>query len=110
MSGLNRKLKRTEARREYDRFTKMWREDMRLAGIYGKKSKYRRPSFSQWYAQHEHELGGRPSVQAPSNQEYLEQLGVDPWAEQLDERITREVEPEVQRGVTTIQIVGDEEA
>ena len=110
MSGINRKQKRTEARREYERFTKMWREDMRLAGIYGKKSSYKRPTFSQWYAKHEHEFGN-PALRAPAPvQEQLQQEYLDPWAEQLDERAARTPEPEVERGVATIQIVGDEEA
>lgn len=107
MSGLDRKQKRTEARREYDRFKRMWREDMRLAGLHGKKVPYRRPTFSQWFQQYERE-SSRPAPQAEAPQ-YPNAFGVDPWAEQLDERVTSP-DGEGERGVATIQIVGDEEA
>lgn len=106
MSGLSRKQKRTEARREYERFTKLWRDELRMTGLYGKKTKFRRPTFSQWYAQHEHEFGSPPAQQLEVPQ-YPNSFGEDPWAEQLDQRVTEE--PKEERGVATIQIVGDEE-
>lgn len=106
MSGLSRKQQRTRARREYERFTRIWREDRRLSGMYGKKGPAR-PSFSQWYAVYERDQRRRPEP-APVQQEYLQKE--DPWVEQLDPRVTEPAPVEHERGVTTIQIVGDEEA
>ena len=107
MSGIARKQKRTEARREYERFTRMWREDMRLAGIYGKRSPYKRPTFSQWYAQHQHELGQpQPQVPVYDPNTMKDYLGKDPWAENLDPMVLEE-DPPSERGVMTIDIVGN---
>lgn len=107
MSGLGRKQRRTEARRLYDRFSKQWREEMRLVGLYGKKSPYKRPSFSQWMAMHERDTDMMAESTPADVQEYL---GQDPWVEQLDARAREPEQPDSERGVATIQIVGDEEA
>lgn len=109
MSGLSRKQKRTEARRLYDRFSKMWREDMRLVGLYGKKTPYKKPTFAQWSRMHERDTG---MMEQSTPEDVIEHLGFelasgDPWAAQLDPQAKPPEEPE--RGVTTIQIVGDDE-
>lgn len=112
MSGLSRKQKRTEARREYDRFTKQWREEMRLVGLYGKQTRYKRPTFNQWYAEHQHEFGvQKPAVKYPSQESYYDYLGSDPWAEQIDPQVKEELssEGDGERGVMTIDIAGPKE-
>lgn len=113
MSGFSRKQRRTEARREYERFTKLWREEMRLVGLYGQKTKYKRPTFSEWYAEHQHELGQKPVVKYPPQEQYMDYLGLDPWAEQIDpavkENLSSESSDEGERGVMTIDIAGPKE-
>ena len=126
MRGVNRIQRRREARRLYERFSRMWRDELRAHGLYGQKVRYKRPTFAQWFQMHERNTR---MMDQSTPQDVVEYLGVDfsdgdPWAAQLDPRISggdtepannpREdgagVESAPERGVATIQIVGDEEA
>lgn len=111
MSGFQRKQSRAEARRYYNTFSKIWRRDMRLAGLYGKKTQYKKPTFSQWVKMHE---SNNQMMEQSTPQDVQEHMGLDPWAEQLDPRVSEQFssgpkKPEQERGVTTIDIVADEE-
>ena len=107
--GLSRKIKRTEARAMYDRFSKIWRRDVRLAGLYGKPNAPKRPSFQQWYAMHQADVSQMEQSTPADVAEHL----ADPWAEQLMEHgmghdVVNDTEI-VQRGVETINIAGDDD-
>lgn len=107
---MSRTLERSIARREYAKFAKRWRDEKRLAGIYGKAG-YKRPSFGEWSAIHQRNLEMMKQSQPADVVEYL---GADPWAEPakkqddlafLDSAGTDE--PKEERGVMTIDIVGN---
>lgn len=71
-----RMIERKNARRLYDRFSRTWRREKRMAGVYGKPG--RKPTFNEWYYMHE----GNSSMMAQSTPaDVQEYLGLDPWDE-----------------------------
>lgn len=103
MTTFNRKLNRTMARKLYERFSEIWRRDLRLSGLYGKKDAPKKPTFGQWYKMHERQV---EQMQESTPQDVLEYMGEDPWASQLDPQVSDSVDEN--RGVVTIPIAGDD--
>lgn len=97
---MSRTLERSIARKQYEKFARRWREEKRMAGVYGKQG-YRKPSFSEWYGIHQRDLEMMRQSTPSDVQEYLSP-GVDPWAEEKPAAETSDGE----RGVVTIDIAG----
>ncbi len=109
-----RVIERSIARRLYTEFSKRWRAEKMKAGLRGKPG-YRKPTFSEWYAIHNRD---REMMKESTPQDVQEYLGVDPWAEtgpnlssgpRSPQEIHDEAIPREERGVTTINVAGDEE-
>lgn len=104
---MSRTLERSMARREYEKFARRWREEKRLAGIYGKAG-YRRPSFSEWYSIHQRDI---EMMRQSTPADVVEYLQADPWAEapQYTPQQVNDGEDQQDRGVVTIDIATGEE-
>jgi hypothetical protein len=106
---MSRTLERSIARREYEKFARRWREEKRLAGVYGKTG-YRKPTFSEWNAMHQRDL---ESMRQSTPADVVEHLGADPWADDAPSAFTPagEIAPSKSedRGVVTIDIASGEE-
>lgn len=105
----NRTMNRYAARKLYDKFSKLWREEKRLNGTYGDPG-HKKPSFSHWYAMHERNLKSMEKSSPADVQEYLEQF--DPWVDQQPETDAKayEISPsdEQQRGVMEMSMTGSD--
>jgi hypothetical protein len=101
---MSRTLDRSIARKHYAKFARMWREDLRRAGLYGKPNSPKRPRFNQWYAMHAHDT---KMAAQPTPQDVAQHLAPDhdPWTE-VDAREPSNKEPKPERGVVTIDMVG----
>lgn len=108
---MSRTLERSMARREYEKFARRWREEKRLAGIYGKAG-YRRPSFAEWYHIHQRDL---EMMRQSTPADVVEYLQEDPWApnpggkDDLRAASPEPSEEEGERGVLTLDIATGEE-
>jgi hypothetical protein len=107
---MSRTIERAVARREYEKFSKKWREEKRFAGVYGQVG-YRKPSFNEWYHMHQRNL---EMMKESTPADVQEHLGLDPWIEVQDpprtaKEIHDEAIPEENRGVITIDIATGEE-
>lgn len=100
-----RELKRYSAKKLYERFSKLWRDDLRKQGLYGKPRSPKRPKFHEWYEMHAHNLDDLRESTPADVREHLEINAADPWAE--DEKPVAVEVPS--RGVETINIAGNEE-
>lgn len=103
---MSRTIDRSVARRLYTKFSKLWRADLRTAGLYGKAKSPRRPTFNQWYSMH---MGNNDLMKESTPRdvaEYLQPM-IDPWMEALP--IEKAAEPVEERGVVTMNIAGDDE-
>lgn len=108
---MSRNIDRSVARRHYERFSRDWRREKRMAGAWGKPGK--KPVFSEWYHMHQRD-SGMMSKSTPADVQ--EHLGLDPWVEpSRPEREALRViqkalgELEGERGVVTIPIIGENE-
>lgn len=99
---MSRTLERSIARREYEKFTRRWREEKRLAGIYGKPG-YRRPSFTEWHAIHQRDI---EMMRQSTPADVVEYLHADPWMEEPPKAEVTKSQDEGERGVVTIDIAG----
>lgn len=116
-----RTIARAVARRQYDRFSRDWRREKRMAGAWGRPG--RKPTFSQWYHMHEGDSGMMGQSTPSDVQEYL---GLDPWASERERKLAPELTDEfrrvlaaqraleqledgTERGVVTIPIIGEDE-
>lgn len=107
---MSRTIARSMARKQYDRFSRDWRREKRMAGAWGRPG--RKPTFSQWYALHQ----GDPAMMRESSpSDVQEHLGLDPWVDEARVRAenavraTQKALEEVdgpERGVMTIPMVG----
>lgn len=102
---MSRTLKRSIARHHYAKFTKLWRDDLRLSGQYGRPNAPKRPTFNQWYTMHQRDLEMTKESSPQDVQEYLE-MGKDPWAQEKNTGDPNGSDGE--RGVTHIQMVTPE--
>ena len=99
--GIQRQITRRNARQLYDKFSKMWRRDARLAEVYG-KSGTSKPRFHQWWKMHQEQLAKMKNGSATGAQ--IQQAMEDPWAEvQMEAAPEVSVEPE-ERGVLSVPI------
>lgn len=101
---MSRTIERSVARREYEKFSKRWRDEKRMAGLYGKTG-YRKPTFSEWNAIHQRDL---EQLKQSTPADVVEHLGVDPWEGQSEFRPAVE-QPKEERGVVTLNIAGNED-
>lgn len=112
---MSRTVARSVARKQYERFSRDWRREKRMAGAWGRPG--RKPTFSEWYHLHEGD-SGMMGQSTPSDVQ--EHLGMDPWApdpraERLRDQVEaarraiEEVSEGGQRGVVTIPIIGEDE-
>lgn len=99
-----RTMTRAIARKLYERFSRNWRRDVRLAGQYGKPGTGK-PTFNAWWKMHLKQLEQMRNSTPADVREYLS----DPWADGPTAPAPRSAEPEEKRGVLTIPIAGDEE-
>lgn len=97
---MSRNLERSTARANYAKFAKKWRQEKRLAGVYGQPG-YRRPSFSEWYSLQDKKR------EKPPEHAYLEIGADDPWLE--NPALKPQPDKTEERGVTTINIAGSED-
>lgn len=107
---MSRTLERSIARRQYEKFLKQWRQEKRLAGVYG-KSGYKHPSFNEWSSMYQSNLD---MMRKSTPADVVEHIGADPWAEAPREYTPQEIydgedRKEVQRGVITMNIAGSED-
>lgn len=100
---LQRKIKRTEARRLYDKFSKQWRDDARAWGRYGKPGS-RKPPFHAWWKMHQKQLEQLRESTPADVREYLAS-GIDPW----DPKNEGTEPPLEERGVVEIPMVGTDD-
>ncbi len=96
---MSRQIDRATARFEYTKFSRMWRDQLRIQGKYGMKGSPKRPTFAEWYQ--------TEKQQKPTQSEYVpmyapDTYDQDPWAE------TQKPDEDADRGVTTINIMGDD--
>lgn len=98
----DRTIERAMARKLYADFSRAWRREKRLAGMYGKQG-YRKPTFSQWFAMHQRD---QEMMAASTPQDVQEYLGLDPWAEQPPEPTVHDGEGQ-DRGVVEIPMMGE---
>jgi len=111
---MSRTIARAVARRQYDRFSRDWRREKRMAGHWGRPG--RKPTFSEWYHLHQGDSGMMDQSTPADIREYL---GMDPWqpdprAERMREQVEaarRAIDEATggERGVTTIPIIGEDE-
>lgn len=92
----NRNMKRVSAKREYDLFTRLYKDQLRGSGQYGKPGR-RVPTFAQWFAWKQSQNAVIPLQQQP-------ELTVDdPWAEPMPVAPATPVE-DSGRGVVTMDM------
>lgn len=105
---MSRNLQRSMARAEYAKFAKRWRQEQRLAGVYGKPNNFKRPKFNEWYTMHEKNL---EMMKESAPADVLEYVGEDPWANPPEVNLAPiQGEPEGERrGVVTLDISSGEE-
>ena len=101
--SLARKIKRSEARRLYDGFSKKWRDDARQWGRYGKPGS-RKPPFHAWWKMHEKQVEQLRESTPPDVRQYLAD-GVDPWDPQNLDAAAQAQE----RGVVEIPMVSEDD-
>lgn len=75
---MSRKIERAAARRQYDRFSRDWRREKRMAGAWGRPGG--KPRFSEWYHMHD---GVLDDLAASTPGDVREHLGLPPWARGL---------------------------
>lgn len=98
-----RTIERRNARRLYDSFSRAWRREKRMAGLYGKPG--RKPPFNQWYHMHERDAS---LMRQSTPSDVREYLGLDPWAPP-PVQAAPSVPDERPRGVVTYSMSGDPE-
>lgn len=115
-----RTIARSAARKQYERFSRDWRREKRMAGAWGKPG--HKPTFNSWYHLH----GGNSGMLAQSTpSDVRECLGMDPWAPEHERKLAPELANEfrkvlaarsaldeldgTERGVVTIPIIGEDE-
>jgi hypothetical protein len=96
---MSRTIHRRIARSLYDRFSRDWRREKRMAGMHGRPG--RRPTFNQWYRMHQADSGMMAQATVSDVREYL---GDDPWAEPA-----APAHAPTERGVVTIPMTGGTE-
>jgi hypothetical protein len=92
------------ARNLYAKFAKKWRQEKRIADVYGDPG-YRRPNFNEWYSMHKEQLAKKKEAPPAYVQEQLE---ADPWLEE-NPAIKSQSDKTEERGVATINIAGSED-
>lgn len=109
---MSRNLERSMARALYAKFAKRWRQEQRLAGVYGQPG-YKRPKFNEWYQLHQQHVLEQAQVHAPAaDLQYDEvEAASDPWADlPIDISSIQMDENKEERGVVTMDIgTGEEE-
>lgn len=95
---MSRTIERSIARHEYNKFVKRWKQEKRLAGLYGKPG-YRRPDFAEWYGMHQKNL---EMMKQSAPADVVEYMGDDPWSEGTERPPVEE--PKSDRGVVTIDM------
>lgn len=106
---MSRTLNRSIARKQYAKFAKAWRDDLRRAGLYGRARSPKRPTFNQWYGMHQHNIEAMRESTPTDVAEYL-RPDVDPWTEApLNLSSGPDGAPEGERGVVTMDIVGNDD-
>jgi hypothetical protein len=98
---MSRTINRSVARKHYTKFSKLWRDDLRSAGLYGKAGAPKRPTFNQWLSMHMNDTSLTKQSTPADVAQYL-QPDVDPWMEVSAPK----EEPKEERGVVTMDIVG----
>lgn len=117
-----RTIERAVARRQYDRFSRDWRREKRMAGAWGEPGA--KPRFSEWYHIHQGD-GGMMGQSTPADvREHLRVTehrswswdpAPDPNSERLRERVEAArraldgVADASDRGAVTIPIIGEDE-
>lgn len=99
-----RSMTRHALRREYEQFSRYWRDQTRLSGKYGTKDARRKPTFNQWMAWKADFERQKAPPPAQYNEVRLHEPGTDPWAEEPAAEA-----PSENRGVVTIPIVGGDD-
>lgn len=110
---MSRTISRSVAKRHYAKFSRLWRDDLRRAGLYGVARSPKRPTFNQWYAMHMQDIAlTKESTPADVREHLGLTLEADPWAEQpkplpppVEQFEAVSAETGGQRGVMTIDIV-----
>jgi hypothetical protein len=100
-----RTFQRTQARALYSQFTRRWRRELRLSGLYGKPGSPRHPTFNQWLKLTQKNAREQPALSQQAVQAQVEETLIDPWAGGE----AAAFEAATERGVMTIPIAGDDE-
>lgn len=104
-----REINRSVAKKLYEKFSRQWRQDLRDQGLYGMKNSPKKPKFNNWYNMHGRDLNLLRQSSPKDVQEYLHMpLDDVNWEQELANART-EVAESSERGVTTINIAGDED-